>query len=500
MLSSGSRALSGPAGSVLGPGSRTETQQRVPFTRAVPRLCRPGPLGGSIVASRRLPYIYVQNWKCACSTVKATLWGAEHAMGLAVPPGYPHGYVEGMPFVNDPRRWEHVEREFVFTFVRNPYARALSAYLDQIVKNRNPEVWGPFAARHGLADAPLDFGDFLRLLAATPPEHMDPHWRPQYHSVAPDLVPYDFIGTLETFDRDIQAVMDRIFSGRVPIRAYAAHGTGSTERLAHYYRAEEVALVRRLYEVDFASLGYSDDPARVERRHAHPRADDRPIRAWGKACRLLGEREFAAAAAELERLRPSIAGPVIEESLVRCYGARPAPATDRALRTGVACIEQELARGLGDAETWKRYGQALTALGQREAGLEALVRAQAMRPPSPASERRLRRLQWRLAVLRASKGRRSSALAALPKAGCLPASGARNTIGRSRATAAEVARRGAIHLLAIGAAVTGARFWHPDRARRRGGQDQEPLQALAVDPLRGEPCELGGVARPHDGA
>ena len=396
-------------------------------------------------------------------------------MGLAVPPGYPHSYVESMPFANDPRRWEHVEREFVFTFVRNPYARALSACLDQIVRNRTPEAWGPFAVRHGLADAPLAFGDFLRLLAATPPEQMDPHWRPQYHSIAPDLVPYDFIGTLETFGRDIQAVMERIFSGTVPIRAYAAHGTGSTERLAHYYQAEEVALVQRLYEVDFASLGYSADPARVERRHAPPRADDRPIRAWGKACRLLEEREFAAAAAQLEGLRPSIAGPVIEESLVRCYSARPAPATDRALRIGVARIEQELARGPGDAETWKRYGQALAALGQREAGLEALVRAQTMRPPSPASERRLRRLRWRLAVLRASKGRRRSALAALPKAGDLPASGDGSTVGRSRAAVVEVARRGAIHLLAIGAAVTGARFWHPDRVRRQGAQNRGPL-------------------------
>jgi hypothetical protein len=472
---SGSRALSGPAGSALGPGSRTEVQHHIPTTRAVRRLCRPGPLGGSVFASRRLPYIYVQNWKCACSTIKATLWGAEHAMGLAVQPGYPHSHVEGMPFVNDPRRWEHVEREFVFTFVRNPYARALSAYLDQIVKNRNPDVWGRFAARHRLADEPLDFGDFLRLLAATPPEHMDPHWRPQYYSIAPDLVRYDFIGTLETFDRDIQAVMQRVFSGAVPIRAYAAHGTGSTERLARHYRAEEIALVRRIYEADFATLGYGEDLASVERGHSPPRADDRPIRAWGRACRLLQEREFAAAAAELERLRPSIAGPVIEESLVRCYSARPAPATDRALRFGVGCIEQELARGQGDAETWKRYGQALAALGRREAGLEALVRAQTMRPPSPASERRLRRLQWRLAVLRASKGRRRPALAALPKVAGLPASGDGSTVGRSRATVAEAARRGAIHLLAVGAAVTGARFWHPDRGRRQGAQNREPL-------------------------
>jgi hypothetical protein len=247
------------------------------------------------------------------------------------------------------------------------------------------------------------------------------------------------------------------------------------ERLAHYYRAEEVALVQRLYEVDFVSLGYSGDLTNVERGHALPRADDRPIRGWGKACRLLEEREFAAAAAELERLRPSIAGPVVEESLVRCYSARPAPDTGRALRLGVGCIEQELALGQGDAETWKRYGQALAALGQREAGLEALLRAQSMRPPSPASERRLRRVQWRLAVLRASKGQRRSALAALPKATDRPAGGDGSKVERGRAAVLQLARRGAINLLAIAAAVTGAHFWHPDRARRQGAQNQKPL-------------------------
>jgi hypothetical protein len=37
------------------------------------------PLGGGIVAPRRLSYIYVNNWKCGCSTVRRTLWAAEHA-------------------------------------------------------------------------------------------------------------------------------------------------------------------------------------------------------------------------------------------------------------------------------------------------------------------------------------------------------------------------------------------------------------------------------------
>ena len=91
----------------------------------------PGPLSGNIVASRRLTYIYINNHKCGCSTVRQTLWAAEHALGLASAPGSIHAEPDSWPWVDDPQRWEHSEQSFVFTFVRNPYVRVLSAYLDE---------------------------------------------------------------------------------------------------------------------------------------------------------------------------------------------------------------------------------------------------------------------------------------------------------------------------------------------------------------------------------
>ena len=223
---------------------------------------KPGALDGAILASRRLPYIYVQNWKCGCSTIKSTLWAAEHAHGTAVAPGHPHQRIADYPFVNDPGRWAGAAQEFVFTFVRNPFARLLSAYLNKIVQHRDPSVWGRFAARHGLDDAPLPFHRFLELVAATPPARMDMHWRPQSHTIAPHAVAYDFVGTMERFEEDLLQVLERIFGRDLPVHEHAPHRTGSTDLLASYYGPQEIDLARRICAVDFRELGYSRDPAR----------------------------------------------------------------------------------------------------------------------------------------------------------------------------------------------------------------------------------------------
>ena len=237
------------------------------------KVFRPGALHGGMAASRRLPYIYVQNSKCASSTIRNTLWAAEHALGLTGPPGRPHNEAVSAPLVDDPRRWEQVEREFVFTVARNPFTRILSAYLDKIVAHRDPMVWGAFAARHGLSNAPLAFRDFLQLVADTPEDEMDQHWRPQSCGLAPTIVPYDFIGGVENLQADLAHILRRIFGADVPIREFMPHRTNSSRRLAEHYGTEEIQpgaadLRRRL-----AQLGYSQDPAITAR--STPRAGGR---------------------------------------------------------------------------------------------------------------------------------------------------------------------------------------------------------------------------------
>ena len=79
----------------------------------------------------------------------------------------------------------------------------------------------------------------------------------------------------------------------------------------------------------------------------------------------------------------------------------------------MATIGEFLASPRADANTWKLYGRALHRQGQIEEGLAAQLNGLTMRDPSGQRDRRLRRLGWRLALVRARQGRRGDALATL---------------------------------------------------------------------------------------
>jgi hypothetical protein len=380
-------------------------------------LFQPGPLGGSLVASRNLPYIYVNNPKCGCSTVRRTLWAAEHALGLVGAPGHPHELQAQLPFDSGTQCWDRDEPQFVFTFVRNPYARVLSAYLDKAVGFRDPNVWVHFAARHGLGqDDEPSFGEFLNLIAAESPERMDPHWRPQTYATGIGVVPYDFVGALETFEEDLRFVIRRVFGHQMPIDAFMGHKTGAAQQIAKYYGRAEKALVQRIYEIDFAELGYGTRLDHPERRSIARRPRGEPLRVWAKALRLYGESNFDAAAQLLESVRREIRGPVVDAKLRRCYATLAVQHANSDRDRQIHYLDRMLALPPDDANSWKECSKTLQTLGRRECSVEAAVQAIGALRPGPGSERRYRR--WRrlirtLAFLRARQGRRKEALATL---------------------------------------------------------------------------------------
>lgn len=367
-----------------------------------------------MAASRQLPYIYVNNWKCGCSTIRRTLWVAEHDLGLAPTPLDPHTIEHLSPFINDPRRWENVDREFVFTFVRNPYARALSAYLDKITGTRDLAVWRPFAERHNLGDDEISFAEFLRLIATEPPETMDTHWRPQSQIIGADLVPYNFVGAIETFTADLTHVVHTLFGPDAKIEVFAPHRTQASERLQEYYGAEERAIVERLYHDDFAALGYATDPEQLERARAHrPPVDAAPLRAWGRAYRLIVERRFAEAAATIEPVQERIFAPIVRSKLLQCYGEL----TKQQNFAGphiIGYLQKMHRLSPATPATWKGYSSQLLAAGRVEESLEAEIQAVALRDGgSGRKAKRCRKLRRTLALMRARQGRRSEAVAAL---------------------------------------------------------------------------------------
>jgi len=150
---------------------------------------------------------------------------------------------------------------FRFSFVRNPYSRALSCYLEKIAGHmwlrdlRLPELgFQP--------DEDVTFVEFLRKVADQAPAEMDIHWAPQHHLLSLDKVSYGFLGRFEQLHSDLRSVIAHlgITAPAGLLARPTLHRTGASEKSAQFYDPESVDLVREIYREDFNRLGYGVDP------------------------------------------------------------------------------------------------------------------------------------------------------------------------------------------------------------------------------------------------
>ena len=220
-----------------------------------------------------LPVIYVAVPKAGCSTIKQSL---KTAQGEAyarsgrdfVRNADPHGDDDCL------RRKglaaEACRDRYLFTCVRNPFARALSAYLDKVVPTD----------RRAFPELPdggsLSFEDFLRAVATYRPYQLDDHFRPQHINLNYPRIAYDAIYFLEA-----PAALAEVVGNVAPgfrLERYAPHARGAVEKLRTHYNGTTEGLVREIYAIDFEAFGYSrrlEDARRSGRHAAHERQRER---------------------------------------------------------------------------------------------------------------------------------------------------------------------------------------------------------------------------------
>ena len=257
------RAVEAPAAAIdraLNRGARSLAARTLPFYRRHPYR---GGLG-LFTADMRGAYspedgfFYNRVPKAANSTVMKTL--AEHA-AFSRRLGRDRAKSRFLrPTLMSASQVAALDATFRFTFVRDPYARVLSAFADKVLRKRR-QARGFYDRIGGVGEGPPDFVAFLRYLEAGG-LHADAHWAPQADLMLLPVADFDLVGRVETLGRDLATVLDRVFGAPPPERLRrAGPRTDAAARFAEIWTPEAVALVNALYAADFELFGYRRRPA-----------------------------------------------------------------------------------------------------------------------------------------------------------------------------------------------------------------------------------------------
>ena len=245
-----------PGSGLLRAGGREAARLLSPFYRRFPYrgemdLFKLDPRGAY---SPLEPFFYNRVPKAANTSITQTLF--EHTtFRLKVARRQHPKYQFLRPLFLSPNEVNRLEQEaYKFTFVRDPYSRALSAYLDKVGRRRHQGLrFLQWAERH---NQPQSFLGFCRYLQAGG-LFLDMHWAPQVEILCLPLERFDFIGRVEQLDRDLAQVLQHLYgvTASRPTPRAGTH-TRASERLKEAYGPEERAIVNRLYAADFEQLGY----------------------------------------------------------------------------------------------------------------------------------------------------------------------------------------------------------------------------------------------------
>ncbi|BAU57015.1 hypothetical protein HH1059_03370 [Halorhodospira halochloris] len=212
-----------------------------------------------IGVSMRHGYTYIRIPKAANSTISSTLdyhfpSGHEDRQGKSS--------YDKLSNLSQQQIDTVLNDHYIFTVVRNPYHRTLSAYLQKFARKSNADSWmrrfGGEIKAYGNGEASfLGFCRFLErggLLANI-------HWMPQHRIIEPiGIERIDYVGYVESLEHDLRTIMDSIGgdSSQLQLQSSGPAPTGAATKCKNYYDDESADIVRRLFAEDFRLFGYSD--------------------------------------------------------------------------------------------------------------------------------------------------------------------------------------------------------------------------------------------------
>ena len=244
-----------------------------------------------VLAERHI--IYVTNPKVASSTLKATLWRwhtqnpdshdeisqlhRKDESPFKSPSDF--GFRKFMVNINS-------SKYVRMCFVRNPYMRVLSCYLDKIKGTKDE----PRRMRGKLnlpVEGTVSFSEFVERIASRSWYEADRHWRAQTENLLWDDIHYDFVGKFEFLLVEIDRLAGECgIDLRDYLHSRQHHAKNAALYLDDYYTQGLQARVHDVYKRDFEAFGYAYELPGTERlEHADAMARQAVVRfpdqAWG---------------------------------------------------------------------------------------------------------------------------------------------------------------------------------------------------------------------------
>ena len=137
---------------------------------------------------------------------------------------------------------EHHKKYYTFGFVRNPWDRLVSSYVNKIVNK----------FQHGLYEfwSCNSFKEFVFRIKSTDLTTQDRHIQPQYMFLPGDI---NFIGRMENFQHDIKAICNTVdlHLPEIPHKNTTKH-----KHYTEYYDDETREIVAKKYAQDIETFGY----------------------------------------------------------------------------------------------------------------------------------------------------------------------------------------------------------------------------------------------------
>ena len=237
--------------------------------------------------------VYVENNKVASSTLKATLWQwymqnpdfafetnqVHRKIDSPFKSPSDFGFRNFMMNINSPK---YVR----ICFVRNPYMRLLSCYMDKI-KGPGDEAGRMRRKLELPTEGVVSFSMFIEGIASRDWYAADRHWRAQTEQLLWGDVHYDFVGRFEHLLGEIDRLASEcdIDLGDY-LHSRQIHARNASLHLEEYYTKELQARVYEVYRRDFEAFGYGYALPGAERlEHADAVAREAVVRfpdqAWG---------------------------------------------------------------------------------------------------------------------------------------------------------------------------------------------------------------------------